>query len=69
MLLRVRTPSGTTLKLRVDPTLSYAAVLAQAVAEAGEAGDLALSLNRRDPLPALPATWAPSARSRLAIWS
>jgi hypothetical protein len=57
MLLRVRTPSGGTLKLRIEPTLSYADFLQKASIEAGglPIDGLYCSLNKKDPLPALPA--------------
>ncbi|KAL1518401.1 hypothetical protein AB1Y20_002696 [Prymnesium parvum] len=57
-LLRVRTPSGATLKLRVEPTSSHAELLALAAQHAGLDSDVCtLSLNKRHPLSA-----APSAR-------
>ena len=56
MLLRVRTPSGSTLKLRIEPSASYASVVEQAAREAGLSNtDLHLSLEKREPLPALQA--------------
>ena len=35
MLLRVRIPSGGTVKLRIEPTLSYAQAIEQVAREAG----------------------------------
>ena len=46
MLLRVRIPSGGTVKLRIEPTLSYAQVIEQVAREAGLPPDgLSFSLN------------------------
>mgnify|MGYP003321303416 CR=1 FL=1 len=50
MLLRVRTPSGATIKLRIEPTLSYADALAKAAAEAAAAEASAAAAPNR-PLP------------------
>ena len=56
MLLRVRIPSGGTVKLRIEPTLSYAQAIEQVAREAGLPPDgLSFSLNKRESLPALPA--------------
>ena len=56
MLIRVRLPSGGTLKLRVEASLPYSDLLRQVAAEASlPAEGLQLSLNKREALPELPA--------------
>ena len=57
MILRVRTPSGGTLKLRVEPSLGFDAFLTQAAAEAGlPSAACSLSLNRKESLSPAPGT-------------
>ena len=52
MLLRVRIPSGSTLKLRVASTLTYSELLSMAAAEAGASTESCeLSLNRENAIP------------------
>ena len=55
MLIRVRLPSGGTLKLRVEASLSYADVLSQIRQEASIPAEckITLSLNKKDSLPGL----------------
>ena len=53
MLLRIREPSGTCHKVRCEPSISYADLIAEVEKQCrwdGEAGTLRLSLNNKDPL-------------------
>ena len=52
ILIRVRIPSGGTLKLRVPPSLTYGELLAQAAEAASVSTDgCHLSLNKKGPVP------------------